>query len=50
MTGFGTPQESPQGDLPVYDCRYCDGRTHDPQKVCADCRYEGAHEPEGRQR
>ncbi len=24
------------------ECRYCDGRTYDPKRVCPDCRYEGA--------
>ncbi|GGL73768.1 hypothetical protein [Halocalculus aciditolerans] len=24
------------------ECRYCDGRTHDPSGVCPDCHYEGA--------
>ena len=22
------------------DCRYCDRRTYDPQRVCPDCRHE----------
>lgn len=48
MTGIRGPEESPQGKAPVYDCRYCDGQTHDSSRVCPDCAYEGAHKPEGR--
>lgn len=41
MTGFGTPEPQPR-EPPVYECRTCDGRTHDPRRICPDCRYEGA--------
>lgn len=41
MTGFGTP-EPERREPPVYECRTCDDRTHDPRRICPDCRYEGA--------
>jgi len=35
------PSKVPSGEPEAEDCRYCDRSTYNPQRVCADCRFEG---------